>query len=200
MVQPTDDYEDLARSLMNQEPEGLRRFAAMFGPCLRGYFIRRGLGVTEAEDLACDCITDFALNVPEHYRPGRPGSFQRWVFVSARNALVDRIRQRPASVTNFPDAVLESVDCPDVEADLQALDALDEALLDLSEVERKIVQLRDLDVPRDYAEIGRLLGLPTATARVYHHRALRRLREKLREDPRMQPFLERNRSRDEYHA
>lgn len=186
---PEYDYEDLVQSLANSESRGFQRFADAFGPRFRALFLQHGLSVSDAEDLAANCVTDIALKIPGQYRPGRRGGFQRWVFVLARRAMVDWYRMKPPTPVGPAMEAIEFDTDRDLRHDFDVLEALDEAIEQLPAVERKVVELRDLGTRYEYTEIGQRLGIPSGTARVYHHRALARLRKTLETDPRIQTLL-----------
>jgi len=190
-VMADDDFKDLAEGLAKLDPGAIQRFADVFGRRFCVYFLKRGLRPSEAEDLAVNCVTDIALKVPHYYRPQQAGGFERWVFVLAYRALIGWIRARPPMPVGTPEEIAPAdkivklrteEDSPQL---LAVIEAVHEALQQLSPSEGAVVELRDLSVPHDYEEIGRLLGIPPGTARVYHHRALKQLRGILEGDPRI---------------
>ena len=59
----------------------------------------------------------------------------------------------------------------------------------ISETDRMIVQLRYMQEPRTFSEIGKLLNIKTDAARKRHSRALKRLGEILGKDGRITGLL-----------
>jgi len=80
--------EDLAARMIELDEDAFREFAEFFAPKFRAFFLARGLGILDAEDLTITCITDIALKVPR-YRPTHGANFEKWVFTLARHSLAD---------------------------------------------------------------------------------------------------------------
>ena len=72
---PTNDLENLARQMQEDDEGAFKKFASTFGPQLRGWFFHHGLNRSDAEDLAVSCITDFALKI-DRYRPMEKGGLR----------------------------------------------------------------------------------------------------------------------------
>ena len=194
-VARSDKYiEGLATRMLGLEEDAFIEFSDLFGPRLRAFFVRRGLSAGDAEDLSVSCVTDIALKVNK-YTSVREGGFTSWVFALAYHALADWWRANKAygplpetlAAPPPPDAQVEGA--PElVLAVRQALDLLPES-------DRSVILLRELGANHTFEEIGERLGVRTEAARVRHHRALKKLRAILEEDPRIVWFLSRQKNR-----
>jgi RNA polymerase sigma-70 factor (ECF subfamily) len=196
-VARSDKYiEELATRMLYLEEEAFAEFAEIFGPRLMAFFVRRGLSVGDAEDLSVSCVTDISLKV-DKYTALREGGFTSWVFALARNALADWWRShRPAEPLpeNFSSPVQESEDGEPVS---EVVVAVRQALNLLSESDRSVILLRELEGRYTYDEIAERLGIRAEAARVRHHRALKRLKAILEEDPRIVKFISKDRGHEE---
>lgn len=188
------DVEDLARRMTLLEEQAFCEFAEIFGPRFRAFFIKRGLTRSDAEDVAVSCVTDIALKV-ERYRALPGGSFERWVFTFARNYLVDWWRNRHSYYSLYDDSQLSDSSWSDfrsddgLEPDSDAVLAVRDAMVKLSETDRTLIRLRNLEGESTYTDVGRQLGISSGNARVRHFRALKRLKSLLEKDPRIKKFL-----------
>jgi RNA polymerase sigma-70 factor (ECF subfamily) len=173
------------------EEDAYREFASFFGPRFRTFFLGRGLPATEAEDLAASCVTDISLKVGK-YRSLEGGRFEAWVYTLARRALIDRWRRRrPAEPLPDDLAFPAPLEGDDSESLAEAVDALREAVAKLPEGDQALVHSRHLEGSEPFSDIAERLGIQPETARVRHHRAMRRLRALLETDPRIQRLLQR---------
>lgn len=68
--------------------------------------------------------------------------------------------------------------------------AVREALAELTSVDAEIVVMREFGAAFSYKEIGEALHIAEGTARVRHHRAMKRLGEVLKRDRRIISWLE----------
>lgn len=185
-----NDIDSLAARMLALEEEAFTDFARVFGPRFRAYFIRRGLPVVDAEDLAVSCVTDIALKI-EKYKPVAGGGFEAWVFTLARRALFDWWRERRATEP-LPDDLPAPLPGEPEEGELAVVEAVRDAVAQLPEADQALIELRDLGGEYTYSEISQQLGLSPQGARVRHFRALKRLKSILEKDPRIGKLLERS--------
>ena len=178
--------EELVARMTALEDRAYREFAGMFGPRLRSFFLAHGLSISDAEDLAANCVTDIALKV-NRYKYVQGGSFKAWVFTLARHALADWWRKHIPTVQ-----LLDDVAADETDPNMEVVVAVREAVAQLPETDQSIVMLRDLAEEHTYAEIGELLSIRPGTVRVRHFRALKRLESILEIDPRIKRLLERD--------
>jgi len=191
---PRARVEDLPRRLLDLEPQAFQDFARAFSTSFRRFFLDRGLPPFEAEDQALSLITDIPLKViGGHYHERDGSSFTSWVFALLRNAATDwwRRRYRDVDVVPIREDAAESKDEPWDPRDIDVVLAVRDALAALPDQARQIVQLRDLEEERDYAEIAAQLGIAAGTARVRHSRALEQLARVLAQDPRLKRIIDR---------
>lgn len=134
----------------------------------------------DAQDVAQECLVRLWRH-RERVEPGLP--CRNWLLRAAHNLCIDRIRRRSTRPEFHPDD--EAPDPPDVRPDAhrlaqsaQAARFLERALLDLSERDRAIVLLREVEgLP--YEEIAAMLGLNIGTLKATLHRTREKLRSAL---------------------
>lgn len=185
--------ECLARRMSALEDEAFKEFSDSFGPRIRSYLIVHGLNPADAEELAGSCITDIALKV-DRYREVEGAGFTAWVYTLVRHALVDWWRSRKTALPYIDDIETESlIDAADTEPNVELIASVREALADLTDVDRAILEMRYFGVEHSFVEIGKSLGILSNNARVRHHRALEKLRSTLERDTRLSKILNRTR-------
>lgn len=106
------------------------------------------------------------------------GRFEPWLFRVAMNRVRDECRRErrqatPADPDAFRFRAGEEPD--DARPDGQDLTKLREALGELSEPDREVIELRH-HAQMSFKQIAELLGVPMGTLLARHHRALRKLR------------------------
>ena len=133
----------------------------------------------DAEDAAQESFM-VALERLEECR--NPARFAGWLLAIVRNRSRNLIRRESLRrVDEIPASASSSGPRPDRAADISALRGrLKEALNTLSEVQREIVLLHDLEGWK-HAEIAERLGMPSGTVRSHLHFARKALRVQLSE-------------------
>jgi RNA polymerase sigma-70 factor (ECF subfamily) len=134
----------------------------------------------DAKDVAQECL----IRLWRHRERVEPGAGCRnWLFRSAHNLCVDRLRRRssrpeaagdedaqgPTDVRPGPDRLASSAEVGG---------RLERALLDLDRRDRAIVLLREVE-GLAYDEIAEMLGLKMGTLKAILHRAREKLRHAL---------------------
>lgn len=121
------------------------------------------------------------LKVIEEFKRGRyreQGRFEPWLFRIAMNLVRDRARRvavRGPSLS-YDDHTTTS---PNTDAaPSEDIDRLREALDDLPDADREIIQLRH-HAGLSFKSIAEMLAQPVGTLLARHHRALAKLRERL---------------------
>jgi RNA polymerase sigma-70 factor (ECF subfamily) len=134
----------------------------------------------DAQDVAQECL----VRLWSHRERVEPGlACRNWLLRSAHNLCVDRIRRRQTrpEVPRFDEAPDPPDGRPDAHRLAQSAQAarfLERALLDLSERDRAVVLLREVEgLP--YEEIASLLGLNIGTLKATLHRTREKLRTAL---------------------
>ena len=157
-------------------------------PRLLSWIKRRLSDQEESEDL----LQEVFFRAAETLSVAKPvENLVSWLYVAARNAVVDTWRQRknqPLSTENLdwdigPERlVMESVDQGPEEAYRreQAVEALDEALDDLPDEQREVFVLQAVD-GYTFREVAELLEISLNTAMSRKRYAVSKLRERLRD-------------------
>jgi len=182
-------YEELAGRLANLEPEAFREFADDFGRRFEAWFRKRGLNAADAEALATTCVTEISL-AAVRYRRGRGHGFLLWVWAEIRRRWSAWFASRDGAIPTDPIILNAAAVQIEVEHDLEALAAVDDALGRLSPEDSQIIRLRDLGVQLSYEEIGERIGVKPAACRERHIRAFKRFRALLEQDPRCRHLRE----------
>jgi RNA polymerase sigma-70 factor (ECF subfamily) len=142
------------------------------------------LGRTRDQDAALDLTAETFAQAwlsRARFEDLADGSAAPWLYAIARHVLVSSVRRNQLERTARERlGVLAQLDRPQVVSEPSEtwLEALDEALLELSPHERDAVRLRVVD-ELSYAEVGHVAGTTPGAARVRVHRGLAALRQRL---------------------
>lgn len=112
------------------------------------------------------------------------GRFESWLFRVAMNRIRDEIRRRDRHAEPTDPAVLghvQSAATLDGRADGPLLGRLREAMSQLSEPDREVIELRHHG-GMSFKQIADLLDEPLGTLLARHHRALRKLKQFIGQD------------------
>jgi RNA polymerase sigma factor (sigma-70 family) len=167
----------------------LRRYStALFS------FIYRFLG---DYDLACDTLQQVSLRFYTSLsRLSTDDAFKPWLFQVARNCCIDELRRKRRYALPFSQLETENSDGetsalgdiidprPSPEDQILYLDlqqSLQECILTLPPKFRAVVTLRYVS-QFSFVEIGKILGIPEATAKTYFYRAKLILRRMLNKE------------------
>ncbi len=197
----TPDIESLPERMLAREESAYREFARTFHQQFYRFFRIRGIPDFAAEDLAANLIGDIPRKACK-YRKYAGSSFKSWVWVIARNAAASwwRVNKKANTVEMPRDLMAHSEEDPAAsemdQVDVpESIAALHEALAQLGETDRQILELRDLGGARSFAEIAKLLNINVNAAKTRRTRARNHLKEILARDPRIRDGFEN--SRDE---
>jgi RNA polymerase sigma factor (sigma-70 family) len=129
------------------------------------------------EQDVCDAYQDTFLQLA-HFEGGqKPKHVKAYVFRTANNIAVSMLRRRIAERNRLPMSVKieKATSSPVKELDSKYLqETLRDCIAQLPEHFRNVVTLRDL-AELSYAQIGKILGISSATARVYRCKAVQLL-------------------------
>ena len=129
------------------------------------------------EQDVCDAYQDTFLQLA-HFEGGqKPDNVKAYVFRVANNVAISMLRRRIAEKNRLPMAITssKSISSPVKELNSKYLqETLRECITQLPEHLRDVVTLRDL-AELSYAQIGKILGISGATARVYRCKAIQLL-------------------------
>lgn len=155
----------------------LGRLCEHFHPEIYRFLLRR-LSPEDAQDLASEVCVRAVTSLSR-----QKGLFPAWLYSIARNLLVDHLRQRARRPTVSLDKVNglpePSVSSPDGEGVGVQVD-LDRAMENLSEEQRELLRLRFVE-GYTAGETGEILGKSADAVRAQQLRALRHLRQLLKE-------------------
>jgi RNA polymerase sigma-70 factor (ECF subfamily) len=129
------------------------------------------------EQDVCDAYQDTFLQLAHHEGGQKPRHIKAYVFRVANNVAVSMLRRRVAERNRLPMSrtVAKTISSPVKELDSKYLqEILRDCIAQLPEHLRKVITLRDL-AELSYAQIGRILGISAATARVYRCKAVQLL-------------------------
>jgi RNA polymerase sigma factor (sigma-70 family) len=129
------------------------------------------------EQDVCDAYQDTFLQLA-HYEGGkRPQRVKAYIFRTANNVAITILRRKIAERKRISESanLRTEVHSPVREIDLKYLQQnLRDCIARLPEHLRNVITLRDL-AELSYAQIGRILGISTGTARVYRCKAIQLL-------------------------
>lgn len=129
------------------------------------------------EQDVCDAYQDTFLQLA-HFEGGqKPNHVKAYIFRVASNIAISMLRRRIAEKSRLSEPVSpeETASSPAKELDSKYLqEALRRYIAQLPEHLRNVVTLRDLG-EMSYTQVGRILGISSATARVYRCKAVQLL-------------------------
>jgi RNA polymerase sigma-70 factor (ECF subfamily) len=129
------------------------------------------------EQDVCDAYQDTFLQIA-HFEGGRrPDHVRAYVFRTASNVAVSMLRRRAAEKNRLAGSLTkaQTAGSPAIEVDCEHLqETLRMRIAQLPEHLRNVVALRDL-AELSYAQVGKILGISSGTARVYRCKAIQLL-------------------------
>ena len=138
------------------------------------------------EQDVCDAYQDTFLKLAHHEHGCKPENVKAYVFRSASNIAISILRHKLVEKNNFPPKITaqRNMNSPAAELDTRYLtEALRAGIAELPEHFRDVVTLHDLgDLP--YEQVGKILGITAATARVYRCKAVQLLAAWMRKETR----------------
>lgn len=193
--EPENRTEILAAQLAQGETEAFWALFDLFSPRLVGFFTKRGVPDTDAENLALECLMNVRRQIGKYQRREN-GSFTAWIFTMARRKRIDWWRRNRTTLrleddllrnlTEDESRLFESPIAPeDQESPDQITRAVHDALELLSDSDREAIRLRFIDSRLDNAELAARLGITINAAKARLSRSLRRLKPILEKDPRI---------------
>jgi RNA polymerase sigma-70 factor (ECF subfamily) len=129
------------------------------------------------EQDVCDAYQSTFLQLAHFEGKQKPKCIKAYVFRVANNVAVSMLRRRIAERNRLPMSVPaeKTISSPVKELDSKYLqETLRDCIAQLPEHLRNVITLRDL-AELSYAQIGRILGISAATARVYRCKAVQLL-------------------------
>jgi RNA polymerase sigma factor (sigma-70 family) len=138
------------------------------------------------EQDVCDAYQDTFLRLAHYKNNGKPEHIKAYVFRTAGNAAITMLRRKlieakSINVVAQNISTAKTVDCV-AELDAKYLQQhLRCAIAKLPEYLRNVIIFRDL-AELSYVQVGKILGISAATARVYRHKAVQLLSVWMKEE------------------
>lgn len=197
------ETDALVGRIMVGDEAAATKFADVFGPRLRRFYLKRNGGLTaDAEEMANTCLYKVISAIHKgKYRKVAGVSIEAFLFAIARNTLSDwwKERRRIHFMETPLDETREAEPEP-LSPDMEIVSAVDDAMMLLSDGEEKIISLRHFNAYElSFEEIGHCLGIQESNARVRYFRAINKLRSMLEADLRVQRVLMRRTKSAESH-
>jgi RNA polymerase sigma-70 factor (ECF subfamily) len=129
------------------------------------------------EQDVCDAYQNTFLQLAHYQDRNKPEHIKAYIFRTATNSAISILRIRIAEKEKLHSAIVyhESTSSSANEVDFESLqEVLRCCIARLPENLRNVITLRDL-AELSYAQIGRMLGISAATARVYRCKAIQLL-------------------------
>ena len=176
------DWNALLCDVARQDREAFAELFAHFAPRVKSYMLRLGSDALQAEELAQEALAT-VWRKADRYDPARAAA-STWIFTVARNLRIDAFRRRnhPEPDPNDPALVPD----PPASADMivsrkQDEDRIREALAELSDDQRKVLQLSFYE-DQTHAQISETLGIPLGTVKSRIRLAFGRIRNLLEDE------------------
>ena len=185
MASSKESEADLARALLQGDPQAFERFVEVFQSKVFQYSFLMCGQREDAEEVAQEALMKVfesldQLREPEHVKS--------WVFRIAKNACLMKRRKSifaPSHELSLDEPVGGTFEVPDdheppdrLALDREASEQLRLAIIDLPETLRSVVLLRDLEELTTEETAG-ILGVSSDAVKTRLHRARLALREKL---------------------
>lgn len=193
---------DLQSRVKHLEMSAMNKLATEVGILGRAYFIRRGLSIQDAEDLAQGFLAERYSAVVQAFLKKDPEPFGKWLYTCFLNCFRNHFRALGRQVPTLPLLEIDAEPAaPDTETPVASRNgvlsdeehrALNEALEKLSPEQRKLLLFQADDPGLPNTVIARELGMTAVNGRVTAHRARARLRKLLAADPRMRDWIARH--------
>jgi RNA polymerase sigma factor (sigma-70 family) len=155
-----------------------------FAPRIKGFLLRTGCSVEEAEDVAQNTMIA-VWRKADQFDPTTTGA-AAWIFTIARNLRIDSARRAARDGRVGQDMDLEYEPDPGVPADLvmsRVEDAarITSAIEKLSADQSRVIRMSFIE-ERPHTEIAAALGIPLGTVKSRIRLAMKRLRDLLDEE------------------
>jgi len=129
------------------------------------------------EQDVCDAYQNTFLQLAHYQGRSKPEHIKAYIFRTASNVAVTTLRRKLAEKKRLSPAVIvkKPVSSPASELDSKYLqETLRCCIAQLPEYLRSVITLRDL-AELSYVQVGKILGISAATARVYRYKAIQLL-------------------------
>jgi RNA polymerase sigma-70 factor (ECF subfamily) len=175
MTKPSDD---LLTRFNEGDAAAFAELVELFGPRLKGFFLRKGVQASTAEDLSQHVFIRLYNSASRYQARGR---FDSFCFQVAHNIFLDHCRSK--KVTLHGDDIPEQNDERAQASEQAEASDRDQILRNiLAEQDDETRQLLELAVLQKlaYSEVSTILDIPVGTVKSRVHYALRRMRSQFR--------------------
>jgi len=138
------------------------------------------------EQDVCDAYQDTFLKLAHHEYGCKPENVKAYVFRSASNIAISILRHKLVEKKYLSPVITtqNNTNSPASELDTRYLtETLRAGIAELPDLFRDVVTLHDLG-DLSYEQVARIMGITTATARVYRCKAVRLLAARMRKETR----------------
>ncbi len=175
--------QDLLRGASEGDEQAWYDLVGLYAKRVYGLIRAQGAGPEMAEEITQGTFCKVAEKIETYSELGR---FEAWLFRIAINRYRDEVRRRNRQATSVEHGALAGIAGAEEPPESQAgqvyeqheLLALREAMQDLTEADREVIHLRH-SVELSFQQIAEMLGEPIGTILARHHRAKRKLADKL---------------------
>lgn len=185
------DPDDIIAALRDGSRWAEPALITIVGPVLLGFAQVTATDLTPADhEAAVETAVLTAVRKIDKF-DRRRGTFASWLRPFVAHALADIRRSGRGTPAPLPDDLPETNPPADDDPSTKAaVVALEQALNSLSETDRLIITLRDIEGLSYLACAQRIGGVSDAACRVRHLRAIRRLTEAAKSHAELAPYIE----------
>lgn len=170
--------EDLLTRFSQGDGAAFVELVETFGPRLKGFFLRKGVQVSTAEDLSQHVFIRLYKTAARYQARGR---FEAFCFQVAHNIFIDYCRTKKLSL-HGEDVPEQSDDRDQASEQVEDQDRNQVLRKILAEQDEQTQQLIELAVLQQlsYAEVSQILGIPVGTVKSRVYYVLRRMRREFK--------------------
>lgn len=148
---------------------------------LKDKLYRLALRITQNTAEAEDAVQDTLIRVWEHRQElGQTGSIEPYALTVCRNLALDMAGRAGHGNVQLKEADTKAIPSADRMDQQERLALVRQAMDGLPEVQRSIMQLRDIE-GYSYQEVAQVLQITESQVKVYLHRARMKIRQQIEE-------------------
>ena len=178
MVHDHEKVESLVAQIKHGNREAFGALYDLFSADLFRFLIVLARDVQEAQDLTSETFVRVWRSIDRYQK----GNFRSYIFMIARNLALDALRKRKRASVHIENEedLIDLKSSPLLDAVRSEEDKhMYQALMELSEEYRTIISLRFMN-GMSTKEVAELIGKSEAAVKITQHRAMVKLREKLK--------------------
>jgi len=188
--QTREEWMTLVTSVRATDSKAIEKLAEALGLMVFRFARRQRLSPEDAEDLAQECV----WHIFQHLNQFAGGNFTAWAYTIIRRRVADHFRRHHLSIVPLEEGDLNEPISEGANGSFTEHErcALTQALEQLTEKERKVLELRNGREALPYKELAEELCVSPGVARIRYARVRKKLETYLRRDARMQSWFERH--------